>query len=98
MTILKGAEALALHSKLKRRNVATQIAELDAARAAAEHDGKERFDLRQLETLCDPSEAGRLADEQERQVTYEYMYYVEYKQVRTLQEFAAIVTKLASWA
>lgn len=98
MTILKGAEALALHSKLKRRNAATQTAELDAARAAAEHDGKERFDLQQLETLCDTSQAGRFADENDRQATYEYMYYVEYKNVRTLQEFAAIVTKLASWA
>jgi hypothetical protein len=98
MTGLKGADALLLHKKLKERNAALRNAELDAARASADKDGKERFDLKKLETLCDTSQAGRLGGEKERQATYEYMYYVEYKRVCTLQEFARVVTTLASWS
>jgi hypothetical protein len=98
MTGLKGADALALHKKLKKRNASLRDAELDAAKELADKDGKERFDLKKLESLCDTSQAGRLAGEKERHATYEYMYYVEYKSVCTLQEFAQVVTTLASWS
>ncbi|GKT21315.1 hypothetical protein [Acidovorax sp. SUPP3334] len=98
MTGLKGADALLLHKKLKERNAVLRNAELDAAKELADKNGKERFDLEKLEILCDTSQAGRLAGVKERQATYEYMYYVEYKNVCTLQEFARVVTTLASWS
>jgi hypothetical protein len=97
MSSLKGAEALALHKKLKEENANTKVADLDAAKALAAQQGKEPFDLPRLETLCDTSQAGRLAQEKDRQATYEYLYYVEHKNVRTLPEFAAIVAAIASW-
>lgn len=97
MATLKGEAALALHRRLKQRNAAQQAAELAAAKAAALQQGKEAFDLHKLEAMCDTSEAGRLADEQERHARYEYMYYVECADVRTLQAFAHIVTELSSW-
>lgn len=59
---------------------------------------REPFDLHKLETLCDTSQAGRMAEEGDRQATYECMYYVEYKNMRTLQEFAAIVERIAPWS
>ena len=97
MTRLKGAEALALHRQLKEEIAKARMADLDAAKARATEEGKEPFDLRKLETLCDTSQAGRMAEESDRQATYEYMYYVEHKNVRTVQEFAAIVAGIASW-
>ncbi|WP_024906130.1 hypothetical protein [Robbsia andropogonis] len=98
MTVMKGADALVLHNELKERNVSSRNAQLEVAKELADKAGKERFDLVKLEKLCDTSQAGRLAPFKERQATYEYMYYVEYKNVCTLQEFAKIVTTLASWS
>jgi len=98
MTRLKGAEALALHAKLKEEDANARVASLAAAKAQAPEEGKEPFNLHKLETLCDTSQAGRMAEEGDRQATYEYMYYVEYKNVRTLQEFAAIVERIAPWS
>lgn len=97
MATLKGEAALALHRQLKERNATQRAAELAAAKAAALQQGRETFDLRKLEALCDTAQAARLADEKARQAQYEYMYYVECADVRTLQEFARIVTQLASW-
>lgn len=98
MTRLKGAEALALHRQLKEGNADTRASRLDTARALAAEQGKEPFDLHQLDTLCDTSQAGLMAEESDRQATYEYMYYVEHKNVLSLQEFAAIVDGIASWS
>ena len=98
MTRLKGAEALALHRKLKEENADTRAADLDAAKALAAQQGKEPFDLHQLETLCDTSQGGRMAEESDRHATYEYTYYVEHPHVLTLQAFAAIVAGIASWS
>lgn len=97
MATLKGDAALALHRRLKERNTARRAAELSAARAAAWQQGKEDFDLRRLEALCDTGRAMGRAGEHERRAHYEYLYYVECGKVRTLQEFARIVTQLASW-
>ncbi|WP_225976133.1 MULTISPECIES: hypothetical protein [Paracidovorax] len=98
MTGLKGADALDFHKKLKERNAALRNAELNAAKELADKNGKEPFDLVKLERLCDTSQAGRLAEWNERQAMYEYMYYVEHKNVGTLQDFARVVTTLASWS
>lgn len=97
MATLKGDAALALHRRLKERNTTQRAAELAAARAVAWMQGKEDFDLRRLETLCDTGRAMGQADAPERQAYYEYLYYVECGEVRTLQEFARSVTQLASW-
>lgn len=97
MATLKGDAALALHRRLKERNATQRAADLAAARAAARQQGKEDFELRRLEALCDTGRAMGRADVPERQAHYEYLYYVECGEVRTLQEFARIVTQLASW-
>lgn len=98
MASLKGKEALAFHARLKRGDAARRTAELEKAKANAVACGKEQFDLQKLESLCDTSEAGRMAaDDEERRAAYEYRYYVEHPDVRTLAEFARRMTRLAPW-
>ncbi|UKE51242.1 hypothetical protein KCU57_02335 [Xanthomonas translucens] len=98
MTHLKGADALALHKKLKERNAALRSAELDSAKALAHESGKERFNLEKLESICDTTQAGRITDPNDRQAIYEQMYYVEHPKISTLQEFARIVVTISSWS
>ena len=70
---------------------------LDAAKADAAVRGKEPFDLAKLETMCDTSHAGRLAPVEERQSEHEWMYYVHYRNVMTIAEYAEKVEALNRW-
>ncbi|MGS0601540.1 hypothetical protein ACQEPW_002935 [Xanthomonas oryzae pv. oryzicola] len=98
MKTLTGADALEFHKKLKERNKALHASDLELALVHADAVGKERFDLEELEKICDTSDAGRLTDAKERHGIYERMYYVEYPNVMTLKEFAHIVETLSSWS
>ena len=98
MKTLKGAEALEFHKKLKERDEALHASDIASALVHADAVGKERFDLDELEKICDTSVAVRLTDVKERHDIYERMYYVEYPKVMTLKEFARIVETLSSWS
>ncbi|PPV05899.1 hypothetical protein XBLMG947_1517 [Xanthomonas bromi] len=98
MKDLKGAAALEFHKKLKERNEALHASEIESALALADAIGKERFDLDELEKLCDTSGGGRLPDVEDRHDIYERMYYVEYPKILTLKEFARVVETLSSWS
>jgi len=98
MKTLKGAEALEFHKKLKERDEALHASEIESALVHADAVGKERFDLDELEKICDTSVAVRLTDVKGRHDIYERMYYVEYPKVMTLKEFARIVETLSSWS
>ena len=71
---------------------------LAEARARSIASGKEPFDLEKLETLCDTSREGRLDSYDVRHARFEEMYYVRNPEVRTLEEFAALVEELNRWS
>jgi hypothetical protein len=99
MTSLKGKEALAFHEQLKRIDAIRRDEELKNAKADAMARGKEPFDLQKLETMCDTSQARRVAaPDEERRAAYEYSYYIEHSDVQTLAEFARLITRLVPWS
>ncbi|QBG84935.1 hypothetical protein [Xanthomonas oryzae] len=85
MKTLKGAEALEFHKKLKERNEALHASYIESALVHANAIGKERFDLDELERLCDTSNAGRLTDVKERHDVYKWMYYLYRVSISTRQ-------------
>ncbi len=98
MTELSGQDALDQLDQDIRRDAERVAKRLEEAKAAALPRGKEPFDLAQLETLCDTSHEGRIDPVEERQRTYEYMYYVQHPEYLTLQDLAEHVRELAEWA
>lgn len=98
MSILTGKEALAYHERLKAENSSRKRAQLSKAKIEADTTGKEPFDLSKLESLCDTSVGGRMLDEEERHTTYEYGYYVEHPEVRTIVEYSTLISEREKWA
>jgi len=94
---LAGLDDLAIFNKLAAKNEEREARELADAKAAALASGKEPFDLAKLETMCDTSFEGRVDPVEKRQKKFETIYYVEYPDIRTLQEFAAKVTERSRW-
>lgn len=92
---LTGEEAREFTERLRREH-AEQRAEI-LARAKQASVGKEPFDLAKLETMCDTSSEGRMAPVDERQATFERMYYVEYPAIQTLADFARKIEELSKW-
>ena len=71
---------------------------LDEARAAAEARGKEPFDLARLEALLDTSpELGPTPPEAERARVWADKYYLQYPEVMTLEQLAALVREMAPY-
>ena len=94
---LTDEQARALTAEIGRRNREQRSRALADARALAASSGKEPFDLVKLETLCDTSSEGRLDPDEVRQDRFEYMYYVDYPSITTLEEFARKVDEINKW-
>ena len=93
----EGKEALEFTAEIGRRNAEQSAARLAAAKRDAEARGKEPFDLAKLETMCDTSSEGRMDPEPVRRGQFEEMYYVSYRDILTLEDFARKVDELNKW-
>lgn len=99
MTPLRGKEALALYEQLKRSNSVDRLDYLEKAKADAAAHAKEPFDLQRLGTMCDIGCMGVMGgDEEQCRMAWEYRYYVEHEDVRTLSGFAERITCLLPWS
>jgi hypothetical protein len=94
---LKGKDAEDFLDALDRRNREAMKDSLAKAKADAASRGKEPFDLEKLEQLCDTSHEGRLDPVDERRARLEYKYYVTNPEIKTIAEFAALITELSKW-
>jgi hypothetical protein len=94
---LSGKDAWAFHNELKARNDKARAERLERARADADARGKEPFDLAKLETMADTSSEGRMDPEESRRARFEEMYYVQYPDILTIEDFAAKVEELNKW-
>ncbi len=88
----KDAEKFADDTRRKHEQIARE--RLERAKADAMSRGKEPFDFTKLATLVDP---GRMIGGEERERTYEYMYYVEHPKFSTLQELADLIKELSEY-
>ncbi len=95
MTTLKGEDAKKVLADIHQRNERLREEQLTSAKEAAAAVGKERFDLERLETLCDTSIDGFLAPVESRRRDLEYRYYVNNPTLKTIEEFAALLTRLS---
>lgn len=71
--------------------------EVAAAKAEATKRGKEPFDLARLETLCDTSVDGWMPPVERRQREHEWMYYVHFRDLMTLADYADTVDEVNRW-
>ena len=94
---LTGKDAWAFAAELAARNKQESEERLARAKAEAAERGKEPFDLAKLETMADTSSEGRMDPEAERHARFEYMYYVDYPKIMTIEDFAAKVEELNKW-
>jgi len=93
---LSDEESLALHEQIKQRNAQKRAEAYARAREAADASGKEPFDLAKLGKLCALDALERMTPE-ERAKYLDYEYYVDYPDLRTLAEFAAILEERGRW-
>lgn len=77
-----------------RRQEQTRAERVAHAKVEAVARGKEPFDLARLETLVDPS---RMVASEERQLEYEYAYYVRHPRFTTLQELAELIREVSEY-
>ena len=94
---LEGKEALDFMAEIGRRNAELRTERLAAAKRDAAARGKEPFDLAKLETMCDTSSEGRMDPEPVRYAKFEEMYYADYPDILTLEDFARKVDELNKW-
>ena len=97
MTTLKGEDAKKVLAEIHQRNERLREEQLTSAKEAAVSAGKEPFDLEKLETLCDTSIDGFLAPIESRRRDLEYRYYVNNPTIKTIEEFADLLTRLAKY-
>jgi hypothetical protein len=96
---LTGKEALEFHRALRRQAEQERQEQLAKAKSDAASRGKEPFDLAKLEQLgADTTDQGRLDPEDERRARFEEMYYVDYPDIMTLEEFVPHVNELNKWS
>jgi len=96
MAELTGKEALEFAEQIARENKLRRAEALARGKADAAARGKEPFDLARLEKLCAIDALGTMGPD-ERRARLEEMYYVQYPDVLTLEEFARQVDQLGSW-
>lgn len=94
---MEDEEARAFMAEIGRRNDKLRAERLAAAKRDAAARGKEPFDLAKLETMCDTSSEGRMDPEPVRHERFEEMYYVQFPQILTLEDFARKVDELNKW-
>jgi hypothetical protein len=94
---LTGKDAWALFEEIGARNAKQRAERLERAKADADARGKEPFDLAKLETMADTSSEGRMDPEEDRRARFEEMYYVQYPDILTVEDFAAKVEELNKW-
>lgn len=94
---LIGDAAKALADDVRAHNEQRRGERLARAKADAVSRGKEPFDLEKLESLCDTSNAGKMAPLDERFAEFEREYYVVFPNVMTLEEFAKKIEELSRW-
>lgn len=98
---LKGKEAEEFFAKIAREVEQSRLDRLAATKAAkkvADAQGKEPFDLKKLEEMCNTTNSADVeAPIERRYEKFERLYYVNYPNVLTLAEFALVVTELNSW-
>jgi hypothetical protein len=81
--------------ELVRAANAREAKALDEARALALQSGKEPFDLQKFEQIYDTSsDFGRLPPVESRQKRWEQKYYVDYPEIKTIEEFAAQMSEI----
>jgi hypothetical protein len=97
MSTLKGDEAKRFLDEILLRTERIKQEQFEAAKEAAMASGKEPFNLEQLETLCDTSLDGFVPPTESRRRDLEYRYYVLSPTVRTLEEFAALITRTSRY-
>ena len=97
MAELTGKDALEFIEQLEQTHAKQREDALARKKADAQRRGKEPFDLAKLETMCDTSQDGRIDPVEVRQDRYEYMYYVEHPEYRTLTALAELVELLSKW-
>ena len=95
---LSGRDADDFMAAITKANNEERARLLEEAKREAEANNKERFDLEKLETMCDTSREGRLDPYEVRYARFEEMYYVRNPELRTLEEFAALVEELNRWS
>jgi hypothetical protein len=94
---LEGKAALEFSAEITRRNAELHAQQLAAAKRDAAARGKEPFELAKLETKCDTSSEGRMAPEPVRHERFEDMYYLQFPDILTLEDFAREVDELTKW-
>jgi hypothetical protein len=91
---LTGKDAEDFANDVRRKHEQAARERLERAKAEAQARGKEPFDLKKLEALVDP---GRMIGADERERTYEHMYYVEHPKFTVLQELADLIRELSEY-
>lgn len=94
---LTGDAAKEFMDKASERAQKLRAEKLDAAKAEAAKRGKESFDLAKLETMCDTSHEGKVPPVEERQTEHEWMYYVHFRDVMTLADYAKKIDEQNRW-
>ena len=94
---LTGKDARDFLEKIWARDAKEQAERLARAKADAAARGKEPFDLARLETMADTSSEGRMDPEEDRRARFERMYYVDYPDILTIEDFARKVEELNKW-
>ncbi len=94
---LTGKEARAFLEEIWARSAKERAERLVRAKADAAARGKEPFDLGKLETMADTSSEGRMDPEENRRARFEEMYYVDYPDLLTIEDFARKVEELTKW-
>jgi hypothetical protein len=95
---LKDKDALDFFNSLKQREDQKASDNLTAAKADAAARGKEPFDYKKLEGMCQTIyDATMRMNDAERAAYFEELYYVGYPNVTTLSELADKVNELSRW-
>lgn len=82
-----------LHERLRQQRAAA----LAAAKAEAAQLGKEPFDLDRFDAYLHPPDNREHGTREELIADYEYQYYVQHRHVHTLEEFAELLMRLATY-
>ncbi len=81
--------------ELVKKREAEELRLFEDALALANRSGKEPFDLDRFEQIYDTStDTGRLPPREDRQIRWVRKYYISYPQIKSIKDFAALMTEL----
>jgi len=90
-------ESKRLLDDVARESEARRARQLADAKAKAAESGKEPFDLSVLERLADTTHDGQVTSVEHRVREYEYMYYVIFPELTSMEELGKKVNQLNQW-